>query len=205
MRGRGMGGPGHHSEGKNGNTRAGSSAGNSRRVDTKSGDFRKKTMESQGLQADFCDNVMRKCWGDLPIWHRRKSRYSGQLSDEGRGLILRLPLDNGAWAARLWKTAGTRSITRAGKETLVSIASVADVFAGKMMVGDKVTVRGWVRTRRDSKAGLSFVHVHDGSCFDPIQAVVPSALGNYANEVMKLTTGCSVEVSGVVSASQGKG
>jgi asparaginyl-tRNA synthetase len=72
-------------------------------------------------------------------------------------------------------------------------------------VGTRATVRGWVRTRRDSKAGLSFVHVHDGSCFAPIQVVAPNALANYEGEVKRLTTGCSVVATGVVAASQGQG
>ncbi|MDG2213645.1 MAG: asparagine--tRNA ligase, partial [Verrucomicrobiota bacterium] len=46
-------------------------------------------------------------------------------------------------------------------------------------VGDHVQLQGWVRTRRDSKAGLSFVQLHDGSCFDPIQLVAPGELDNY--------------------------
>jgi asparaginyl-tRNA synthetase len=68
-----------------------------------------------------------------------------------------------------------------------------------------VTVRGWVRTRRDSKAGLSFIHVHDGSCFDPIQVVAPSTLPNYQSHVLHLTTGCAVSATGRLVASQGKG
>ena len=51
------------------------------------------------------------------------------------------------------------------------VASIVDVLQGKIAIGEKVTVRGWVRTRRDSKAGLSFLAVYDGSCFDPIQAI----------------------------------
>lgn len=66
-------------------------------------------------------------------------------------------------------------------------------------------VRGWVRTRRDSKAGLSFIHVSDGSCFDSIQVVAPSTLSNYASEVLKITAGCAVDVLGVLVASQGQG
>jgi asparaginyl-tRNA synthetase len=75
------------------------------------------------------------------------------------------------------------------------------VEALKAPVGTAVTVKGWVRTRRDSKAegGLSFVAVHDGTCFDTIQAVVPGSLSNYASEVAKLTTGCAVEVDGIIS------
>ncbi|PID51133.1 MAG: hypothetical protein CR960_02510 [Pasteurellales bacterium] len=65
-----------------------------------------------------------------------------------------------------------------------------------MAVGETVTVRGWVRTRRDSKAGLSFLAIYDGSCFDPIQAIVNNDIANYQQEVLKLTAGCSVEVTG---------
>ncbi|MDA8752684.1 asparagine--tRNA ligase, partial [Halieaceae bacterium] len=56
-----------------------------------------------------------------------------------------------------------------------------------------------------SKAGISFLAVHDGSSFDPIQAVVPSDLENYESELLKLTTGCAVEVTGLLVESQGKG
>jgi asparaginyl-tRNA synthetase len=69
----------------------------------------------------------------------------------------------------------------------------------------EVTVRGWVRSRRDSKAGFSFVAVYDGSCFDAIQTVIPNHLENYSSEVLKITTGCSVEVTGLLSASEGQG
>lgn len=87
----------------------------------------------------------------------------------------------------------------------MSIVSVKDVLIdNKLKVGDLVTVRGWIRTRRDSKAGISFLAVHDGSCFNPIQAVVPNTLNNYS-EVLKLTTGCSVVVTGKLAESQGKG
>jgi len=73
--------------------------------------------------------------------------------------------------------------------------------------GGEVTVKGWVRTRRDSKAdgGLSFVQVHDGTCFDPIQVVARKDLANYDADVSRLTTGCSVEVDGTLVESQGKG
>ncbi|MCU8004676.1 asparagine--tRNA ligase [Shewanella sp. SM96] len=87
----------------------------------------------------------------------------------------------------------------------MSIASVASVFKGEHTVGSKVTVRGWVRTRRDSKAGISFLAVYDGSCFNPIQGVVPNSLDNYDNEVLKLTAGCSVVMTGDVVESPGAG
>ncbi len=69
----------------------------------------------------------------------------------------------------------------------------------------EVEVRGWVRTRRDSKAGISFVAVSDGGCFDAIQAVVPNTLPNYESDVLKLTAGASVAISGKLVKSQGKG
>jgi len=82
---------------------------------------------------------------------------------------------------------------------------VASVLAGKVPAGTRVTVRGWVRTRRDSKAGLSFVHLHDGSCFDPLQVVAAAALPNYESEIRKLTSGCSVIAAGMLTPSQGQG
>src|SRR6266567_4554366 len=84
-------------------------------------------------------------------------------------------------------------------------AMIADVLKGKLEVGGVVTVKGWVRTRRDSKGGFSFVAVNDGSCFDSIQAVCPNTLANYADEVTKLTAGCAVEITGKLVQSQGKG
>ncbi len=77
----------------------------------------------------------------------------------------------------------------------------------KAPVGTPVTVKGWVRTRRDSKAdgGLSFIALHDGTCFDPIQVVARSTLPNYQSEVARLTTGCAIEVRGKIVPSQGKG
>jgi asparaginyl-tRNA synthetase len=83
--------------------------------------------------------------------------------------------------------------------------TVAAALKGGAVVGDQVAVRGWLRSKRDSKAGISFLAVHDGSAFDPIQAVVPDTLENYASEVLRLSTGCAVVVSGVLVESQGKG
>ena len=85
------------------------------------------------------------------------------------------------------------------------IHSIADILAGKVAVNSPVTVRGWVRTRRDSKAGFSFVQISDGSCFDAIQIVAPNTLANYEKEILHLTTGCSVIATGPLAASQGKG
>jgi asparaginyl-tRNA synthetase len=83
--------------------------------------------------------------------------------------------------------------------------AISDALKGKVPVGQTVTVKGWVRTRRDSKGGFSFVALNDGSCFDSIQAVCANTLSNYTDEVTKLTAGCAVEITGKLVQSQGKG
>ncbi len=89
--------------------------------------------------------------------------------------------------------------------TAAEVVSVAQALDGKLTAGSTVSVRGWVRTRRDSKAGLSFVNVSDGSCFHPIQVVAPTDLSNYESEVKRLTAGCAVIATGTLVASQGQG
>ncbi len=85
------------------------------------------------------------------------------------------------------------------------VVRIADVLAGRVPLETPVTVQGWVRTRRDSKAGLSFVHVHDGSAFDALQVVAAAALPNYETDVLRLTAGCAVSVTGTTATSQGQG
>ncbi len=86
----------------------------------------------------------------------------------------------------------------------MSHLAISELLKGNVAVDSQVTIKGWIRTRRDSKAGISFLAVHDGSCFDPIQAVVPNSLNNY-DEVTSLTAGCSVSVTGVLVQSAGQG
>ncbi|MBV9190229.1 MAG: asparagine--tRNA ligase [Betaproteobacteria bacterium] len=83
--------------------------------------------------------------------------------------------------------------------------SMRDVLAGRAPKDASVTIRGWVRTRRDSKAGISFIHLSDGSSFHPVQVVAPNTLPNYADEVMRLTAGCAVEATGNIVPSPAKG
>ena len=83
--------------------------------------------------------------------------------------------------------------------------TVRDALNGALPAGSNVTIKGWVRTRRDSKHGFSFINVHDGSCFDPIQVVADDALANYASELRHLTTGCSLIATGELVESQGRG
>jgi asparaginyl-tRNA synthetase len=83
--------------------------------------------------------------------------------------------------------------------------SVRSILSGQAPSDKPVTVRGWVRTRRDSKAGLSFVHVSDGSVFHPVQVVAPNTRPTYESEVQKLTAGCAVEATGTIVPSPAKG
>ncbi|MEE4246167.1 MAG: amino acid--tRNA ligase-related protein, partial [Kangiellaceae bacterium] len=87
----------------------------------------------------------------------------------------------------------------------MTVLSISDFLAGKATAGEEVTVKGWVRTKKDSKGGFSFINLHDGSCFDTIQIIAPAELNNYQDEVLKLTTGCSLAATGKVVESQGKG
>lgn len=86
----------------------------------------------------------------------------------------------------------------------MSAYRVAELLGDTVPAETEVTVKGWVRTRRTSKAGISFVAVHDGSCFDPIQAVVAESLENY-EEVTRLGAGCAVVVQGTLVESEGQG
>ncbi len=87
----------------------------------------------------------------------------------------------------------------------MAYTKIADLLSDKFPAGTSVTVKGWVRTRRDSKAGFSFVQVHDGTCFDALQVVAPDSLPNYEDEVLRLSAGCAVSVEGELVESQGKG
>ena len=87
----------------------------------------------------------------------------------------------------------------------MTVVSVRDALDGTVPVDSQVTVQGWVRTKRDSKHGFSFVNVHDGSCFHPIQVVADTTLDNYESDVQRLTAGCAVSAQGRLVASQGRG
>jgi len=81
----------------------------------------------------------------------------------------------------------------------------SEILAGQAPQDTPIVLKGWVKTRRDSKAGISFVNISDGSCFHPIQAVVPASLANYTDEVLHLTAGCAVEVEGMIVPSPAQG
>ena len=82
--------------------------------------------------------------------------------------------------------------------------SVADARKAEA-VGRKVRLQGWVRTRRDSKGGFSFIELNDGSCQGNVQVVAPGELANYEAVVKQLHTGASVAIDGEVKASPAKG
>ncbi|MFT5483193.1 MAG: asparaginyl-tRNA synthetase, partial [Halieaceae bacterium] len=87
----------------------------------------------------------------------------------------------------------------------MSYDSITNILRSQIAVGSQVVVKGWIRSKRDSKAGFSFLSVHDGSCFGAIQAVADQALPNYQEDILKITTGCSVVITGELVESQGKG
>ena len=72
-------------------------------------------------------------------------------------------------------------------------------------VGREVCLEGWVRTRRDSKGGFSFLEINDGSCFGTAQVIADNSLANYESEIKKLGAGASVRVVGEIRASPAEG
>ncbi|RMG01229.1 MAG: asparagine--tRNA ligase [Planctomycetota bacterium] len=75
----------------------------------------------------------------------------------------------------------------------------------KEAIGREVLLQGWLRTRRDSKGGFSFLELNDGSCLGNIQIIAEASLENYESEIKHLTTGASLAVEGTVRESPGKG
>jgi asparaginyl-tRNA synthetase len=104
-----------------------------------------------------------------------------------KGALLSVAIRN------LFKLAGMTSTT------------IKKALSGEITVNTVVTVKGWIRTRRDSKAGFSFINVHDGTCFNPIQVIAPAEMTNYSEEIQKLTAGCAVECTGTLVESRGRG
>lgn len=84
------------------------------------------------------------------------------------------------------------------------VVSISSILNDKINISSIVTIKGWVRTRRDSKLGISFISVYDGSCLNTIQTIAHSTLKNYKKEVMSITTGCAVTVTGKLILSKGK-
>jgi asparaginyl-tRNA synthetase len=83
----------------------------------------------------------------------------------------------------------------------MSVKSAREVAS----IGRTVTLQGWVRTRRDSKAGFSFIELNDGSAQSNIQIIAEATLANYETEIKRLSAGCSLSATGVMKASGGQG
>ncbi|MDO4587228.1 MAG: asparagine--tRNA ligase [Planctomycetia bacterium] len=89
-------------------------------------------------------------------------------------------------------------------ESIAERLSVADARKADA-IGKTVLLKGWVRTRRDSKVGFSFIELNDGSSFGNIQVLASKSLNNYDSVVKNLNTGCSIRVVGLVKESPGAG
>ena len=98
-----------------------------------------------------------------------------------------------------WKQSSIRQTISMAKR------AIADLLNSAVDVGTEVTVHGWIRTRRDSKAGFSFLHLSDGSCFSTLQVVADNQLPNYGSEILRLSSGCAVTVLGILVESRGRG
>ena len=85
-----------------------------------------------------------------------------------------------------------------------TIHTVRAVLGAGVEIGADVRVQGWVKSRRSSKGGFSFIAVNDGSCFADLQVIADDTLDNYA-EVAELGVGCAVDIVGTVAESPGKG
>ena len=83
--------------------------------------------------------------------------------------------------------------------------TILAILLHEIPIDTAVTIEGWVRSRRTSKGGFSFIHVNDGSSLDNLQAVANADLANYDAEITELNTGCAVRISGRLVESSGKG
>jgi len=89
------------------------------------------------------------------------------------------------------------------KET--KLTTIKDLFSSKLVESSHVELSGWVRSKRSSKGGFSFIHLNDGSCLSTIQVVADESLDNYQEEVERLSVGCSISLVGSLVPSEGKG
>ncbi|MCK5227153.1 MAG: asparagine--tRNA ligase, partial [Desulfobulbaceae bacterium] len=70
---------------------------------------------------------------------------------------------------------------------MTQYSRIVNIFKDKP-VGKTVEVKGWLRTRRDSKGNFSFLELNDGSCLSNLQIIADRKLANYATEIRKLAT-----------------
>ncbi|MFN5746965.1 MAG: asparagine--tRNA ligase [Pseudanabaena sp.] len=82
-------------------------------------------------------------------------------------------------------------------------ARIIDLLRGGQINGS-YTIRGWVRTKREGK-GISFLELNDGSSLQGLQIVLPQTIDGYETQIKQITTGASIEISGTLVESMGKG
>jgi len=87
----------------------------------------------------------------------------------------------------------------------VTATPIQNVLDHTAPLDSEITIEGWVRSRRTSKGGFSFIHVNDGSAMDSVQAVADGELPNYESEIIEIGTGCAVRITGTLVESGGKG
>ncbi|QCI21654.1 asparagine--tRNA ligase [Buchnera aphidicola (Hyadaphis tataricae)] len=86
----------------------------------------------------------------------------------------------------------------------MNTVSISEIYNDDIIINSFITVCGWVRARRDSKSGFSFIIIYDGSCFYSIQVIADNSLPNYYKDILHLTVGFSVIVTGKIVLSSGK-
>lgn len=82
--------------------------------------------------------------------------------------------------------------------------SIYSIYMNQIEINEYISICGWVKSKRSSKIGISFLDIYDGSIVNTIQVIVSKNLYNYKSEVIKLTSGCSVIVQGILKSSLGK-
>ena len=80
---------------------------------------------------------------------------------------------------------------------------VSDILAGRREPGETVTVCGWIRTKRESKA-FAFVVIGDGSTQETLQLVVDNGTQAHS-QLSRCTVGAALRATGTIRSSQGKG
>ncbi|MEZ5549575.1 MAG: asparagine--tRNA ligase [Pseudomonadales bacterium] len=87
----------------------------------------------------------------------------------------------------------------------MAVTSIRSILDHHIPVGSDTAIEGWVRSRRTSKGGFSFIEVNDGSALASVQVVADGALPNYTQEILEISTGCAVRIRGTLVASSGRG
>lgn len=86
----------------------------------------------------------------------------------------------------------------------MSLVSINKIYQNQVNLNSMIIVQGWVKNKRDSKSGISFIDLYDGSCFYVIQVIAENTLFNYREEILRLTSGCSISIHGKLVLSLGK-